>query len=149
MYIRTDIGGTYRFDYKDRRFHTLIPHVTMFDLSETFPTAIALDEHNPDRLLVISGINGQKEGVFAVSDDRGETFTYHKMPTFVHGNWNGRGTGYRLVQDVSAKDTYYYARTSGQIVVNKKYWITKNNDLLPVGYYTFDENGKMIDPPTA
>ena len=46
-------------------------------------------------------------------------------------------------------DTYYYARTSGQLVVSKKYWITKNNDLLPEGYYNFDENGKMIDAPVA
>lgn len=46
-------------------------------------------------------------------------------------------------------DAYYYARTSGQIVVSNKYWITKNNALLPVGYYNFDENGKMIDEPTV
>ena len=46
-------------------------------------------------------------------------------------------------------DTYYYARTSGQLVISRKYWISKSNDLLPVGYYTFDETGKMVDAPTA
>ena len=39
---------------------------------------------------------------------------------------------------------YYYARTSGEILTNIKYWITKTNDLLPAGYYTFGEDGKMI-----
>ena len=44
---------------------------------------------------------------------------------------------------------YYYARTSGEIVCGKGYGITKNNDLLPVGYYTFDADGKMVNPPVA
>ena len=44
---------------------------------------------------------------------------------------------------------YYYARSSGEIVCNRTYWITKNNDLLPVDNYTFDADGKMINPPVA
>ena len=42
---------------------------------------------------------------------------------------------------------YYYARSSGEILVNKTYWITKNNDLLPVDNYTFGADGKMVNPP--
>jgi hypothetical protein len=42
---------------------------------------------------------------------------------------------------------YYYARTSGEILSNTRYWITKNNDLLPVGSYVFDADGKMVNPP--
>ena len=41
---------------------------------------------------------------------------------------------------------YYYARTSGEILTNTKYWITKTNDLLPAGRYEFDADGKMINP---
>ena len=44
---------------------------------------------------------------------------------------------------------YYYARTTGEIVVGKDYWITKNNDLLPATKYSFDAEGKMINPPVA
>ena len=44
---------------------------------------------------------------------------------------------------------YYYARTSGEIVCGKEYWITKTNDLLPAAWYTFDEDGKMVDPPVT
>ena len=44
---------------------------------------------------------------------------------------------------------YYYARTSGQIVVDRTYWITKTNDLLPVDGYTFDSQGRMINPPVV
>lgn len=116
LYARTDIGGTYRFDFVTQTWKTLIPHVSMFDLSETYPTAIALDEHKPDRLLVICGTDGRDEGVFAVSEDRGETFSYRPIPTPVHGNWNGRGTGYRLVQDVSRPDTFYFASQKGGLL---------------------------------
>jgi hypothetical protein len=42
---------------------------------------------------------------------------------------------------------YYYARTSGEIIRGRGYGITKTNDLVPAGYYTFDADGKMINPP--
>ena len=42
---------------------------------------------------------------------------------------------------------YYYARSSGEILTNVKYWITKTNDLLPATYYEFGADGKMINPP--
>ena len=42
---------------------------------------------------------------------------------------------------------YYYARSSGEILTNKKYWITKTNDLLPAAYYNFGADGKMVNPP--
>ena len=43
---------------------------------------------------------------------------------------------------------YYYVKTStGEVVRSRSYWITATNDLLPMGQYTFDENGKLINPP--
>ena len=45
-------------------------------------------------------------------------------------------------------DAYYYATSAGLIVTNKKYWISKTNDLLPEGKYTFDETGKITDAPS-
>ncbi len=44
---------------------------------------------------------------------------------------------------------YYYARTSGEIIVNRGYGITKTNDLLPAGYYKFDADGKMLNAPVV
>ena len=44
---------------------------------------------------------------------------------------------------------YYYARTSGEILTNTTYWISKTNDLLPAGQYTFGADGKMIDAPST
>lgn len=43
---------------------------------------------------------------------------------------------------------YYYFRTSSSTAVkDRTYWITVTNDLLPVGQYAFDKDGKMINPP--
>ena len=44
---------------------------------------------------------------------------------------------------------YYYARTSGEIVVSKSYWPTKTNGLLPAATYTFGADGKMLNPPVV
>ena len=42
---------------------------------------------------------------------------------------------------------YYYARTSGEILTNIRYWITKTNGYLPARYYEFGADGKMLNPP--
>ena len=39
---------------------------------------------------------------------------------------------------------YYYVRSNGEVVTDRSYWITKNNDLLPATCYTFGADGKMI-----
>ena len=50
FYIRTDIGGTYKFHRDEMRWESLIKHVTMEDLSETYQIALALDDKKPDKL---------------------------------------------------------------------------------------------------
>ena len=39
--------------------------------------------------------------------------------------------------------SYYYVRTSGEVVHGRNYWITKTNGLMPEKSYTFDDNGRM------
>ncbi|MCM1193510.1 MAG: endoglucanase [Butyrivibrio sp.] len=106
LYIRTDIGGAYRFDSGEQRWVSLIPHVTMEDLSETFPIALAIDEEKPGSLYIVCGVNEPASGVLAVSEDYGESFVYEKLPVMAHGNLNGRGTGERLCVK---GDTLFYA----------------------------------------
>jgi len=49
------------------------------------------------------------------------------------------------------EDGYYYyiSPSTGCAVKNATYWINNTNDLVPVGLYTFDENGRMTNPPVA
>ncbi len=113
LYARTDIGGTYRYDDRDKRWHSLIDHVTGEELSETYPIAIALDDKYPERLYIMSGVERNGYGVFSISEDYGQTFTYTRIPTMVHGNLSGRGTGYRLVVDKNDSNVLYFASQLG------------------------------------
>lgn len=56
FYCRTDIGGTYRYHYERETWESLIDHVNLHSLEETYPIAIALDPARPERLLAASGI---------------------------------------------------------------------------------------------
>lgn len=110
LYARTDIGGTYRFSYEEKKWISLIDHVSMFDLSESYPIAIALEDKAPEKIYIASGINEEKtEGRLSISNDYGKTFSYKKIPCFIHGNWNGRGTGLRLIVDPNNSNTLYFA----------------------------------------
>ena len=42
--------------------------------------------------------------------------------------------------------SYYYVRTSGEVVHGCSHWITKTNGLMSERSYTFDDNGRMTDP---
>lgn len=126
FYLRTDIGGTYRFDDVQKRWHSLSTHVTMENLSETYPTAIALNENRPGSLYIACGVNTDKakkgqenQGVLALSTDYGAHFTYRTIPTLVHGNLNGRGTGLRLLVDPSDENTLYFASQTGGLLRTK------------------------------
>ena len=44
---------------------------------------------------------------------------------------------------------YYYARTNGEIVNGRTYWISKTNGLLPENQYTFDAQGRMTNSSDA
>lgn len=46
-------------------------------------------------------------------------------------------------------DYYYVRTTNGEVIHGRSYWITVTNELMPEGRYEFDEDGKMINPPTA
>ncbi|MGM9670813.1 MAG: InlB B-repeat-containing protein [Oscillospiraceae bacterium] len=50
---------------------------------------------------------------------------------------------------IQIEGDYYYVRGTGEVVHGRSYWITKTNDLMPQGSYTFDEKGKMENPPAV
>ena len=109
LYLRTDIGGTYRFDAATQQWVFLSPHVTHLDCAQAFPIALAVDANSPQRLFILGGEYGKPCGELAISDDYGDTFTAKPVPFFVHGNLNGRGTGERLIADAADPDTLWCA----------------------------------------
>lgn len=43
---------------------------------------------------------------------------------------------------------YYYINSSNTAVKNRTYWVTVDNGLVKNKKYNFDEQGRMVDPPT-
>lgn len=110
QYLRTDIGGAYRLDREPSwKWESLINHVTMEDLRETYPIALALDERDTEKLYILSGVWGQKAAKLSISKDRGEHFEGVDLPFRAHGNLNGRGTGQKLIVDHQDSSRLFYA----------------------------------------
>ncbi len=116
LFCRTDIGGTYRYEAGRDVWKSLMDHVTMERLDESYPLAMAVDEDKPGMLYIISGMHHKPCGLLAISEDYGESFTYKEVPTPVHGNWGGRGSGYRLVY---ADSTLYFASQKGGLLISR------------------------------
>ena len=45
---------------------------------------------------------------------------------------------------INIEGSYYYVKTSGEVVHGQKYWITKTNGLMKEASYEFGADGKMV-----
>jgi len=136
MYIRTDIGGTYRYNYNTESFESLINHVTMENLSETFPISIATRKDVKGSLYIACGVDHGPNGILAISKDYGRSFTYKKLPVPAHGNWNGRGTSERLA--IAENGDIYFASPQNGLYLSKDEGSTwKQLYVFGEEYFTF------------
>ena len=117
MYIRTDIGGVYRYNNRSDIFDSLGDHIKQDNLEESFPIAVALDEKVPSRLYIVCGMERNHYGTLCFSTDRGNTFVYRTIPTMVDGNWGGRSSGSRLIVDPQDSNTLFFASQRGGLLV--------------------------------
>ncbi|MBO6298245.1 MAG: endoglucanase [Lachnospiraceae bacterium] len=152
LYLRTDIGGVYRFDPVSQGWISLAEHVKTTAIDETFPSAIATDPANPDILYIACGMGDGKNGLLCISRDRGETFSYETIPAPVHGNWPGRGTGQRLIVDPASPDTLYFASPKNGLLRSRDTGKSWEKLPVPEDYMTFvyaGEDGSTIIAGTA
>lgn len=112
LYIRTDIGGLYRYDLKNSVWEFLGAHITAIDNAETYPLAIAVDKDSPDSLFSVCG--NREVSYLCISYDCGSSFIRRKVPCSVHGNHPGRGTGERL--HIRNGRIYFGSMTAGILV---------------------------------
>lgn len=106
LYLRTDIGGAYRYDKEAKVWKSLSDHVTMEDLRETYPIAIA---KNNGKLYEVSGKWRHPNAKLSITSDEGESFIHVDLPFMAHGNLNGRGTGPKLAVSKQEEGTLYFA----------------------------------------
>ena len=92
------------------------------------------------------GDSGLKEGLYAFDAD-GKLLLQKKGIVAENGSLYYYEYGVRTYAGlIKIGDSYYYVKTSGEVVHGRSYWITKTNGLMPERSYTFADDGRMLDP---
>lgn len=100
LYARTDIGGIYRFDFENKKWHSLADWITEFNRHLALPLSIALDEDKPNMLYAMCG-NSRKgfphgKSALLISENYGAGFTEKSVPFCCNGNAPARSSAERL-----------------------------------------------------
>ena len=105
-YLRTDIGGIYRWDH---------PTQTWIPLQDSFTEgnylgveSIALDPHDPEIVYAAVGMYHTSPAAIIHSTNRGRTWTLHPVNFRMGGNEKGRGVGERLTVDPNKTEILYF-----------------------------------------
>src|SRR5688500_10383431 len=93
-YLRTDMGGAYRWDAREQRW---IPLQDGNPVSSYMGIeSIAADPTNPEVVYLAAGMSRWGEASIWRSEDRGTSWTAFEVPFKMGGNEPGRGLGERL-----------------------------------------------------
>ena len=96
-YLRTDMGGAYRWDDVVRRWVPLQDDSAVS--SHMGIESIAADPVDADIVYLAAGMNADRPAAILRSADRGASWTVTPVPFAMGGNEPGRGLGERLVID--------------------------------------------------
>lgn len=108
-YCRTDMGGAYRWNDKSKRWEPILDWVTYKENNLMGVESIAVDPHDPNKVLLACGTYTSSKGANAIlrSDDQGHTFKRTDVPFRMGGNENGRGNGERMAIDPNDGNIVY------------------------------------------
>ncbi|MFW5775165.1 MAG: hypothetical protein ACOCW2_02650 [Chitinivibrionales bacterium] len=171
VYVRTDVGGSYRLESDQRRW---VPLNDMFTSGNDMGSiAIGLDPDNPDALYLTGGLYTDVSwcgaASFFRSDDRGASWTKITLKNHVTvtgadesvltadsslclaGNGTGRGMGNRLA--VSGNTIYLGTNQNGLLKSTDRgdSWTTVDafDNTSGIGAVQFDEDGNIYAAPYA
>lgn len=111
MYVRTDIGGAYRWDGSRQHWVPLTDWVGMGNSNMLGIESIGLDPTDANKLYLAVGTYDKlwsPNGVILRSDDQGRSFKTTMMPFKMGGNEDGRFAGERLAVDPNLPAVLYF-----------------------------------------
>jgi xyloglucan-specific exo-beta-1,4-glucanase len=105
-YLRTDIGGIYRYDQSQQRW---IPLQDGMSEGNYFGVeSVAPDPLNADVVYAAVGMYSSGPAAILRSDNRGASWNVFPVPFRMGGNEDGRGLGERLAVDPHDTDIIYF-----------------------------------------
>src|SRR3954469_3417869 len=103
IYIRTDVGGAYRWDLSSKQWTPITDWIPADRWSDMGVESIAIDPQNADRVYLATGTYvtnwSPTNGAIYRSDDRGKRWKRTDLPFKNGGNEMGRSMGERLAVD--------------------------------------------------
>ncbi|HVZ80897.1 MAG TPA: hypothetical protein VHE12_08870 [bacterium] len=103
FYVRTDVGGFYRWDNTNSRW---IPLTDMYRGNNFGGESIAPDPVNANVVYAAAGFSGP--GTILRSTDQGDSWTANPIPVSIAGNNDGREAGERLAVDPNLNTKLYF-----------------------------------------
>ena len=162
-YLRTDIGGLYRWNAAARTWTPLLDFTTFQNENELGVDSVATDPIHPNRVWAAVGEyayswNDGAPSAILSSDDYGKTWQSHAVPFEIGSNDQGRDSGERLVVDPNDDNVLYYGTEDDGL------WKSANggeswakDTLFPdagsdsaagLQFVTFDQTEKHLGTPT-
>jgi lysophospholipase L1-like esterase/photosystem II stability/assembly factor-like uncharacterized protein len=157
IYLRTDVGGAYRWDAPNKRWIALMDWVSDRETGMLGVESIAIDPTTPGRVYMSTGIEYFNGGASAIlkSSDYGKTFTKIDVTDQfkVHGNGMGRGNGEKLqVDPANGKILYIGTRANGMFKSLDEGMTWRRLDGLDVTTTPVNKNGVslvVLDPSSV
>jgi len=105
-YLRTDVGGAYRWDARQQRWIPL--EDSQWQDSYFGIESIAPDPRDPNKVYLAAGMYHNVPAAILRSTDRGSSWTVNPTPFRMGGNEDGRGLGERLAIDPYRTSTLFF-----------------------------------------
>ncbi len=161
-YIRTDVGGIYRWEEDKQHWIPLMEMISSQDSHLFGIESIALDRNDPNIIYVAAGEYTDerargKKGAILKSTDRGQTWSRYDLPVKVGSNEDWRWNGERLAVDPnkseilylgSRKDGLWKSTNGGKTWTAVSGFPTKGTDNRGVSFVIFDRNSGNNGNPT-
>lgn len=111
MYLRTDVGGAYKFDYDQKRWVQLFDFLNEEERGFLSVKGMAIDPTDDNTVYFLCGcayFSGARTVIYKTTDG-GETFTESDVTDLiqVHGNGDGRECSEPIAIDPDNPDTIY------------------------------------------
>ena len=111
VYVRTDVGGAYRWDQSRSRWVSMMDWVSESEMGLLGIESLAVDPNNSANVYMLAGTSYFNNGKTTIlrSTDHGKTFTVTDVTTQfkAHGNGMGRGSGEKLQVDPGSSNVLY------------------------------------------